>query len=364
MFTGREPAAVRAAQPHSKNQPKQPFIGFRSAFVYSRGELHSRLFNQHTQPTVMTITRTLVLLFLLCFVAPADPLVLRGVVSEVTDGKSVVVISNNRKLNIILKGVDAPELGQEFGGAARAHLASLILDKVVEVDFSELQGTNVIGKVICNRIDIGLQVIRDGAAWYDSKTPHNLSEVERGVYVEAEQAARNEQRGLWQDGSPMPPWEWRRAQAAKLAGPVTYKKRRTTALGAEDLLFTRPVAKKPGNSKDRNANAKPSAKPLNSPGQDFDYRSYLTQDRISVVYFYADWCPACRKLGPVMETINARIPDMQVLFMNIGDWNTPVSQQHGITFVPYLKIYDRNGNLIIEGKSANAWLQEAVRQRL
>jgi len=64
-----------------------------------------------------------------------------------------------------------------------------------------------------------------------------------------------------------------------------------------------------------------------------------------------------------MDEINARIPDMQVIFMNIGDWNTPVTQQYGVTSVPHLKIYDKDGNLVAEGRAARAWLQQAMAQR-
>ena len=59
-----------------------------------------------------------------------------------------------------------------------------------------------------------------------------------------------------------------------------------------------------------------------------------------------------------MEQINAGVSDMQVLFMDIGDWNTPVARQHGVSFVPYLKIYDKSGSLVAEGRNASSWLQQ------
>jgi endonuclease YncB( thermonuclease family) len=318
----------------------------------------------------MKFTRILIPLFLLFSVSPANALVLRGRVAEVRDGQSIVVINGGRKLTVFLEGVDAPELKQEFGDVAQQHLASLILDKGVEIDFDQLQGDHVVGRVFCNQVDIGLQVIRDGAAWYDKTSADSLTEGERGVYVEAEQAARNERRGIWENGSPMPPWEWRRAEAAKVAVQVTVRKNDGRGLRTEDLLFSgrRSGANESGDSGRRGSlsprsSAKPSAKPLNSPGQDVDFSSYLRQGRISIVYFYADWCPACREFSPVMDQINAQVPDMQVLFMNIGTWNTPVTGRYGITSIPHLKIYDKNGSLVAEGMAARAWLQRAMAER-
>jgi len=325
----------------------------------------------------MKLTLILILVFLLFPAAPANALVLRGVVSEVRDGRSIVVTSGGRKLVVMLKGVDAPELKQEFGEVSKQYLASLILDKSVDIDFSQFASDHVVGKVFCNQLDVGLQVIRDGAAWFDKTSGYSLSEAERTVYADAQQAARNESRGLWRDGSPMPPWEWRRAEIWRSSQRVTVARKSNgdvrSGLQSEDILFTgrRPIANavaasSGGNGTGRNASnlpPKPSAKPLNRPGQDADFRSYLNQGRITIVYFYADWCPACRGLSPIMDAINRQIPDMQVLFMDIEDWNTPVTREYGITSVPYLRIYDPGGNLLATGREAKDWLLRETAKR-
>lgn len=296
-------------------------------------------------------------------------MVLRALVTQVPDGKTVVVtVGTNRRLTVVLAGLDAPELRQEYGEVAQQHLAHLILNKEVEVDFTQMDMSNVVGKVYCNRIDVGLQVIRDGVAWYDKSSDHDLSELERRLYGEAQQAARVELRGLWHDGTPMPPWEWRRAQGAKLSQLASTRPVASTrSLSSEDLVAARRSVERSNNNTNTGSKAagtakpvaKPPSKALNKPGEDSDLSSYLNQGRVSVVYFYADWCPACRGLSPVMAAINAQVPDMQVLFMNIGDWNTPVTQRYGITYVPYLRIYDKSGYLVAEGHAARSWLQQA-----
>jgi endonuclease YncB( thermonuclease family)/thiol-disulfide isomerase/thioredoxin len=302
----------------------------------------------------------LILLFVSSLLFPASPMVMRGIVSEVRDGRSIVVTSNGRKLTVFLKGVDAPDLNQEFGDISRQHLASLLLNQQVEVDFSELRTDHVLGKVIMNQTDIGLQVIRDGAAWFDKTNANNLAEVDRAVYAAAEEAARSEMRGLWQDGSPMPPWEWRRIQAAKQAIPVSYKKNSGRALETEDLVFAgRQLTGNTAGTKGGVPLPKPTAKPFNSPGQDADFRGYLHAGRVTIVYFYADWCPACRRITPLMEMLNAKDPNTQVVFMDISDWSSPVTQQYGVTSVPHLKVYDKNGNLAAEGRDARDWLSRA-----
>lgn len=301
-----------------------------------------------------------ILLLLVAFAFPPSPIVMRGVVTEVRDGRSIVINSNGRNLTVVLKGVDAPDLQQEFGDISRGHLASLILNQHVQVDFTELRTDHVIAKVILNQNDIGLQVIRDGAAWFDKANANNLHEADRAVYEEAQQAARTEQRGLWQDGSPMPPWEWRRMQELKRDVAVSYKKNSGRALETEDLVFAgRQLTSNPAGTKSSIPMPKPTAKPFNKPGEDADFRPYLHSGRNTIVYFYADWCPACRRITPLMEQLNATDPNMQVVFMDIREWSSPVTRQYAITSVPHLKVFDKSGSLAAQGRDAREWLQRA-----
>jgi endonuclease YncB( thermonuclease family)/thiol-disulfide isomerase/thioredoxin len=320
---------------------------------------------------MMKLTRLLLLICIFCCAKSAQAAVLRGVVSEVLDGQTIIVNANNRKLTLVLAGVDAPELKQEFGDVAQQHLASLILNKGVEVEIAELRMTSALAKVYCDRIDVALQMVRDGVAWYDPSTDRDLTELERRLYTEAQSAARNELRGIWHDGTPMPPWDWRRAKETRstLSG-ANVKAASKRGLTSEDLITagrSGTAVETGSNTNSKGPSSKSSAKPpsssLNSPGQDLDFSSYLNNGRVSIAYFYADWCPACRGLTPVMANINNQVPDMQVLFLNIGEWNTPITQRYGITYVPYLRIYDKNGSLIAEGREANSWLQEEFRRR-
>ncbi|HKO42859.1 MAG TPA: thioredoxin domain-containing protein [Pyrinomonadaceae bacterium] len=318
----------------------------------------------------MKLNRILAPLFLLFTAVSADAVVVRGVVTEVRDGQSIVVVVNGRKLNVQLRGVAAPVLIQDFGGLSRLHLSNLVLDKPVEVQFSQLQSEQVVARIIWNDLDIGLQLIRDGAAWFDKVGNHSMTDEERALYSEAERLARNEMRGLWSDGSPMPPWEWKRAQEARLAARLeqvatTYKPRPASALESADILSSRAEAPPtPGSASPKaRSTPKPTAKPLNVPGQDFNFQSYFTPERVSIVYFYADWCPACQSFNPIMEAVNAQIPDMQVLFMNIDDWNTPLTRRYNVTSVPYLMIYDKGGNLVAEGRNAKTWLHQALAKK-
>jgi micrococcal nuclease len=164
------------------------------------------------------MTRHFVLVFLLItFVATsAEASTLFGRVIEVNDGDVITVFNLNRPVRIKLLAVDAPEAGQAFADVARKHLSDLVYDKSVVVEYWGIAADgSLVGRVMLNSTDIGAQMIRDGAAWFDASNQGRLSVADREVYQQSEQAARNERRGLWQAEDPVAPWEFLRAQALR-----------------------------------------------------------------------------------------------------------------------------------------------------
>jgi len=156
--------------------------------------------------------------FLCTPVADVNAASLFGKVIEVNSGDVITIFNLNRPVRVRLLGVDAPELDQAFGDVARKHLADLVSDKSVLVEYSGIDGDHSVnGRVSLEGVDIGAQMIRDGAAWVDPSTQHRLRATDREVYQESEAAARNERRGLWQQENPVAPWEFARALAMRKA---------------------------------------------------------------------------------------------------------------------------------------------------
>lgn len=109
---------------------------------------------------------------------------------------------------------------------------------------------------------------------------------------------------------------------------------------------------------------KPTQKPLNQPGEDTNFQRFLTSGRTSIVVFYADWCPTCRQWTPLLHAVNRSFPDLQVLFLDIREWDSPITEKYDIQSIPYFRIYDTSGSLMVEGQEAKDWLRQAIQQRL
>src|SRR5215216_6700207 len=153
-----------------------------------------------------------------CFIsADVQAASLLGKVIEVNSGDVLTVFNLNRPVRVKLLGVDAPEMNQAFGDVAKKHLADLVLDKSVSVEYSGIAAdSSLTGRVLLNNTDIGAQMIRDGVAWFDTNNVNRLSVTDRDVYQQSEQAARNERRGLWQEENPTAPWEFVKAGALRM----------------------------------------------------------------------------------------------------------------------------------------------------
>ena len=152
-----------------------------------------------------------------CAYARANSFV--GKVIEINDGDEITIFNMNRPVRIRLIGMDAPERNQPFGDIARQHLSDLVYNKQVLVEYSGIgEHSSLIGRVLLNDLDISAQMIRDGAAWFDSRA--TLSDSQREIYFQSEQAARKEHRGLWQSEGAIAPWEFVKAEASQRK-PVT-----------------------------------------------------------------------------------------------------------------------------------------------
>ena len=110
--------------------------------------------------------------------------------------------------------------------------------------------------------------------------------------------------------------------------------------------------------------AAPLHNSINQPGVRLDLKAHLAAGKINVIHFYADWCPACRNWKPTLDAINAQFPDMRVLFVNIGEFDSPVAQQYGITSVPQFQIVSKRGQLLARGKAAEGWLRKEIDRRV
>jgi endonuclease YncB( thermonuclease family) len=152
------------------------------------------------------------LLLSLALLAPlACAETLTGRVVGIADGDTITVLdTSNQQHRIRLNGIDAPEKKQPFGSRAKQNLSSLAFGKDARVEWSKLDRYGrIVGKVIVDGQDVGLQQVQAGLAWWYRQYAREQSPQDQVNYARAEEAARLARLGLWSDAQSIPPWEYR-----------------------------------------------------------------------------------------------------------------------------------------------------------
>lgn len=128
-------------------------------------------------------------------------------VVAIADGDTLTCLYQKQALKVRLKYIDAPEKGQAYGQRAKQALAGLVFRKSVQL---EIEGRDkyrrLLAVVFEGSRNINLQLVEQGMAWaFLHTTP---------LYLHAQEQARDQRLGLWQDIRPLSPSEWRAAKRA------------------------------------------------------------------------------------------------------------------------------------------------------
>ena len=134
---------------------------------------------------------------------------LSGSVVRVVDGRTFVFETDRGNISAMVQYVDVPEPQQPLSGLIHSHLERLIGGKVVRFQPNGFSPNALVGKVYLGRVDVGLQLIRDGAAWHIPVGRSGQDPDEALIYEGHQRLAENERRGIWSIIGITPAWEFR-----------------------------------------------------------------------------------------------------------------------------------------------------------
>jgi len=147
-------------------------------------------------------------LVILCATASqAAPLrIVTATITKITDGDTVQAITpEGTKLKVRLYGIDAPETpkgqkpGEPFGSDARDYLATLVGQKSVRVEIRDIDRyRRMVAVLWLGERNVNQEMLNAGMAEaYREylKTPY------RTPFLQAEQDAKAQGRGIWSQGS-------------------------------------------------------------------------------------------------------------------------------------------------------------------
>jgi len=158
------------------------------------------------------------------------PSTLEGLVVGVSEGDHITVNSFGTEVNVQLYGISTPQTaqvdkftgwskaGQPYADEAFRALSIKVLHQQVKVEihrtyvFKKDDKQVALAVVYLDGRNINLEMVSDGWAWAYRKW---ASSADFPVYLAAQKRARAKRIGLWQQGIPQPPWEFRPALRIK-----------------------------------------------------------------------------------------------------------------------------------------------------
>lgn len=129
---------------------------------------------------------------------------------RVLDGDTFHLLRETGQIvRIELYGVDAPERGQPYADAAARVMRRVVsrADVRARAETDGPDGRSLFVVRVDDRV-LNEHLLRNGLAWWDRRqAPLN------DQYRRLEQRARANERGLWAQPDPVPPWTWRGEEA-------------------------------------------------------------------------------------------------------------------------------------------------------
>ena len=149
---------------------------------------------------------------------------IEGLVTKISDGDTIQVTDTlGTKVKVRFYGIDCPETekgnkrtgkvskqGQPYGEDAFRALQGKLQRQRVRLDVMDVDryGRTVSIVWLGNR-NVNLEMVQEGWAWAYKQY---LDRPHASEYIQAEEQARAKRLGLWQQGNPQPPWEFRKLQ--------------------------------------------------------------------------------------------------------------------------------------------------------
>ena len=154
----------------------------------------------------------LILMMLPIVAMAAGTEIYTGQVVKIADGDTFTLLVNGHdQIKVRLDGIDCPEKGQAFGNKAKEYLSSMIWGEIVTVKVSKYDRYGrAIGTVSTAKFgNVNLEMIKGGMAWQYREYNNDPT------YKAAEDNARLQRKGLWQDPNPIYPQDFRKAKRNK-----------------------------------------------------------------------------------------------------------------------------------------------------
>ena len=266
---------------------------------------------------------------------------LYGTVTEVIDGKTIVVVpQEGMRITLELQYIEVPEAQQPLYATVKDHLKKLVLNQVVTFEPNGMASTKTVGQVFLNGVDISQQMIRDGAAWHSTPEKRNQEDGESQIYQYNQAQAKAEKRGVWSVAGLKPAWEFRAEQAEKKRLEKVAKIRAMQEKARAELAArpkpkprsTKPVSNMTAGFGIETWSSSPKSYAQRLGGYDNLY--YGKSPRQDASFIVTDQSFPVVRAGKVSQKL-----DMRTIYVSKGELYNPYQHVYFLAFISSSKNY-------------------------
>ncbi|MEE2903805.1 MAG: thioredoxin family protein [Myxococcota bacterium] len=105
---------------------------------------------------------------------------------------------------------------------------------------------------------------------------------------------------------------------------------------------------------------------LTTGGASFQMNEALVPGKITIIDFWADWCEPCKDIEIYLRKVASEHQSVVIHKVEVPNFDSPVAKAHlrGVTGLPVIRIYDKNGDLIRDLVGVHDWELEPILESL
>lgn len=136
-------------------------------------------------------------------------------VVAVTDGDTLKVMRSGEVVQVNLAGIDCPEKKQPFWGEAKRFTLDVTIGKKVILRNKGIgnEGLPIFEVILPDGRSLNKELIKAGLAWWF------IGNSRDKLLGDMEKRARVQKVGLWENDTPLPPWEFRKGERKRVNMP-------------------------------------------------------------------------------------------------------------------------------------------------
>ena len=95
-----------------------------------------------------------------------------------------------------------------------------------------------------------------------------------------------------------------------------------------------------------------------------EFEDTINENKLVLIDFYAQWCPPCKMLAPILEEVQKAMQDVLIVKIDV-DQNEAISRKFKIMSIPNMILF-KDGEMVesVVGLKDQTYIMEMIRKHM